>query len=339
MNRAMVSLLLALSDPEKDSPPRLPAGERDWRSWLSWADAQGVLPIVSRKLESPSIASAVPAWVREQAAAAYTASWGRNMLLESHLVEFGLALQRPGLRAIVLKGPALAETVYPEMGMRPFTDIDLLIARADVPAASQILTDLGYQPDCPPNELGAVGGLCKACFLKRTDDMPLCIEAHWDVVNSPSLRARCSVTFEDLVSDAAPWGDSAVFMFPCPEDLLLTCVLHLAVGHRLDRVVLFVDLLQVLRRMAGRFEWGRFFQKADRCGAGLICASVLRLTTDLFPLPLTDEARKEIGDRLRAPKLWRLLLDGRQAIGPDTWGKSVRLRAYREAIKRFGKSR
>jgi hypothetical protein len=71
----------------------------------------------------------------------------------------------------------------------------------------------------------------------------------------------------------------------------------------------------------------------------LICASALRLTDDLFPLPMPQEVTQEIRRRLRPTWLWRLVLDGRQAINAEAWETWVRLHIYREMIKRLGQRR
>ena len=337
MTRPSVSLMLSLSDPERDKnrPISCPGGDFDWRSWLSAAEKQGVLPIISKNFEGVSPGN-VPAWVIEEAARSYTAAWARNMFLENEIEEFARALSETEIRAIVLKGPALAESVYPEMGMRPFTDIDLLIARDAVPEVCALLRRMGYKPDFTETEMSAEDGLRKTCFQRKIEDLDSCIEVHWDAVNSPSLRARCSVKFADLSPDARPWSACPALSFPCPEDSLITCLIHLAVGHRFDRLVLFVDVLQILRRTKSEFDWPKFFHKADRYGAGLVCASALRLTDDLFPLPISPEYMKEIRRRLRLPWLWKLVLNGQQAANCEAWGTWVRLHIYREMIKRFG---
>ena len=44
---------------------------------------------------------------------------------------------------IPLKGPALAEALYPDPGLRPFTDLDLLVRREDAARAVALLGEVG----------------------------------------------------------------------------------------------------------------------------------------------------------------------------------------------------
>src|SRR5205823_6343094 len=56
-----------------------------------------------------------------------------------------LALDAAGIQTVALKGPALAERLYPEAAMRRCTDLDLLIAERDIERAARALEPLGYE--------------------------------------------------------------------------------------------------------------------------------------------------------------------------------------------------
>ena len=55
------------------------------------------------------------------------------------------AFDRASVPVIPLKGPALGEALYRDPGLRPFTDLDLLVRRADVARAVALLSNLGYR--------------------------------------------------------------------------------------------------------------------------------------------------------------------------------------------------
>ncbi len=59
------------------------------------------------------------------------------------------ALRERGVRPLLLKGPAIATWLYPELPRaRPYHDIDLLVRPSDRAATERTLADLGYLP--PP---------------------------------------------------------------------------------------------------------------------------------------------------------------------------------------------
>jgi len=57
------------------------------------------------------------------------------------------ALQEGGIPALLIKGHALARTVYPDPAVRQSSDIDILVRPEDIPAGAAILEKLGYS--CP----------------------------------------------------------------------------------------------------------------------------------------------------------------------------------------------
>lgn len=48
---------------------------------------------------------------------------------------------------LLLKGIALAASVYPEPHLRPMRDVDLLVDAAEVPALTAVLAELGFRPE------------------------------------------------------------------------------------------------------------------------------------------------------------------------------------------------
>ena len=73
----------------------------------------------------------------------YSASLRHEQLCAA-LAEIAETLSQKGLQAVVLKGMALAEIVYPHPACRPMEDLDLLVRPDDRGAASEVLVSLGY---------------------------------------------------------------------------------------------------------------------------------------------------------------------------------------------------
>jgi hypothetical protein len=82
----------------------------------------------------------------------------------------------------VLKGPALAATVYPSIALRPFGDLDLLLPRQHLATAVQALRSLGYQeayPDKIPRFTEMVSNNIE--FRSTTPRRPI-VELHWGLI-------------------------------------------------------------------------------------------------------------------------------------------------------------
>ena len=61
------------------------------------------------------------------------------------------AFQADDIPALVLKGAALSHLVYPESGLRPMSDLDILVPRPEVWRAGQVLAKLGFDVPLPPD--------------------------------------------------------------------------------------------------------------------------------------------------------------------------------------------
>jgi len=108
-------------------------GGIDWDLFLHLAADHGISALVYHhlvKTAPPSLPEgSLPASVSAALREAYYANTARNALL-FHKAALALAkLRKLGLPFMLVKGAALALTVYPPAGLRYFSDIDLLVPR------------------------------------------------------------------------------------------------------------------------------------------------------------------------------------------------------------------
>lgn len=54
-----------------------------------------------------------------------------------------------GIQALVLKGAALTHLIYPEPGLRPMSDLDILVSKSDLWQAQSLLAELGFNASLP----------------------------------------------------------------------------------------------------------------------------------------------------------------------------------------------
>lgn len=104
--------------------------------------------------------------------------WGGNHQRLRRLGEVVDVLEAAGVRVAVLKGAALAPRLYEGLGERPFSDLDLLVDPAQVPAAAAALGTLGFEPD-PPRHLDDLELRHAATF--RAPPGPA-VDLHWNLL-------------------------------------------------------------------------------------------------------------------------------------------------------------
>jgi hypothetical protein len=204
--------------------------------------------------------------------------------------------------ASVVKGPVFARRLYSVRGDRLYTDIDLLVEDGAMGRAIATMGELGYA-----REDGLQDGLRRSMEYKFTHPKHgnVLIELHGDMVHYPMLRRRAAFGRRELL--LAGDGDGEA-----PGALLATAIVHATLGHKLDRLIMLVDVLQAARRLP-QADQGRFAETLAGLRLGLECAVCLGLTARLFG----DAATAELAGRFRSGprhRLGKLLVPPRAVI-------------------------
>ena len=157
-----------------------------------------------------------------------------------------------GLRMLAIKGPVLAWHAYGDIGARPFTDLDLLVAPADVPRTVDLLRELQYTAEYRFSTR-------RDAWFRRVDgDYPLVHTATGQLVE---LHARpLSLRFSGMAPFEALWERRSIVPladWPVPslgdDDTFLLQALHGA-KHRWERLEWVGAMGELLRLRAGDVE-------------------------------------------------------------------------------------
>lgn len=203
-----------------------------------------------------------------------------------------------GIACLVLKGTALAHTVYATPWVRPGADIDLLVHEDDRARAMALLNDSGWQPD-----LASDGPLISAQrTLRRAQHaLSLPLDLHWRVSNHWSIATALS--FERLWEERHPLGSVAPEAYwPGPLNALLHACAHravhfhapyqLATASRLgDRLVWLEDIRRLVEILTAE-RWARLPSQAANVG-------LLQITKSALNAAFSDDA-----GRLRQLARW-----------------------------------
>jgi len=83
---------------------------------------------------------------------------------------------------VILKGAALATTIYPNPALRPLSDIDLLIPRQHLEPAVQALKSLGYREPYPEMAPELNRAIHYHTHLRGGPQQSVAVELHWNLV-------------------------------------------------------------------------------------------------------------------------------------------------------------
>jgi len=116
----------------------------DWDDVIQQSVRHGITPLLYQRLKALSPSANIPDSIVQKLQEIYLHNAARNMRLYHELSTVLKILQNEDIPVIVLKGAALAETVYQNIALRPMGDVDLLVKKEDLHRAETTLLNLGY---------------------------------------------------------------------------------------------------------------------------------------------------------------------------------------------------
>jgi hypothetical protein len=271
------------ADPAADrrqSVSSLVQGQRGgggWPALLSAAGAHALIPMVYYSLRHDG---AAPADAHDLFRGPAILAAIRQARLQRALGEVLARLNAVGVGSIVLKGPALAATVYAERALRPYLDLDLWCSEADWAAIHRELSALGFvaliqrRPSPPPKVWGRMG-YSHNVYYRSADDVA--VEIHF----APwwhDLLPRLGAAIWDR-SVAVPLAGQPTRIL-APEDQLLQLAIHLH-RHGYARLIWFSDLAHLLLCYPS-LDWDVVIATARQEGFGLSVYASLRYLSDLL---------------------------------------------------------
>jgi hypothetical protein len=149
-------------------------------------------------------------------------------------------LAEAGVKALILKGSALAYTHYSHAWLRPRLDLDLLVSPDDRLRGSEVLERVGYAP--ATHFAGQL--VTYQSQLRRTDRLGVIdrVDLHWRIAN-PHVFAD-TFTFDELNGQSVPvpqLGPSARTLSSA-HALLLACLHRVAHHANSDRLIWLYDI-------------------------------------------------------------------------------------------------
>jgi hypothetical protein len=185
-------------------------------------------------------------------------SWYDNQRL-FHGVGSALdALEDAGVRAMLLKGVPLALQCYPEIGLRPMEDIDMLVEPGRAREAIAVLERAGWPATPAVEDPEAVPyGEQMMHQVACRGESGQWIDLHWRFV--PWVARDGSGYDPALWASARPLAVAGhATLSPCPDDLLLLVLLHAYRAGWATAPRWVADATFLLRAMGDEIDWDRF---------------------------------------------------------------------------------
>lgn len=332
------------SQPAADRTERLRAllqQDVDWAYLFATAKRHGMQPLLYWGLNS-CCPEAVPPTFLDQLRDHFQNNAQHNLVLTRELLRLLDLFEAHQIPAIPFKGPVLAHSVYGNLALRQFGDLDILVHRRDLPKAGDLLASAGYssQFDLPSTQELETRRLGQWLFIER-DRL---VELHWQLL---PRYFGFPLDLEPLWQRLAPvpLAGREVMTF-APEDLLLILCVHGA-KHMWERLAWICDVVMLVGAHKG-MDWDRLISWARSLGGERMLLLGLFLADDLLgadlPLAIRQRARADPAVRSLAAQVQQWLFA--EAAGPpsstskfpfhirarERWGDRLRYVFYKTVI-------
>lgn len=167
-------------------------------------------------------------------------------------------LDSVGVKCMPFKGPALALVAYPNLNLREFGDLDILVRQSDVESARRLLETLGFRSPFKNQNLHK-----RHHVVYLREDNGFAVELHWALAGHAYPRYRHGSLLWDEREEKMILGASVAW--PTPERLYVYLCTH-AFRHDWERLQWLRDL-PFLVRAQGNFDWNKVRVIAKDYGA------------------------------------------------------------------------
>ena len=188
-----------------------------------------------------------------------------------------LAFRQEQVRVLVMKGPALAWSVYPDAAMRPYDDIDLLVPPKQFTKARKIMEMLGYECEAKIFEILKDVQFEEHFYYRDQSMKKLLVEIHWDLHRF--YGAKQKITLDDLYDNAITVNTSSFYFETFnPVDSLLHMVAHTGFSHSKDiRLSWICDIAQISSRLEAPQDWISLQTKSVEWGIRLLMERFIKM--------------------------------------------------------------
>jgi hypothetical protein len=244
----------------------------DWNYIIKCSVKQGISPLLYWNLSKINDYKAVPHEIVKSLEKMYYNNLARNILLYDELSKILTAFKKADIDTIVLKGAFLAEKIYKNIGLRPMSDIDLLIKEKDLQKAKKELAELKYSATSifPTKLHEQQHGILSGDLSFIHQNKKSVIDIHWDI---QPFEYSYNVDINKFWNNAKPIkiADVEILTF-ASENILQHLCLHLHRHITLSTAFSYIppakplrdycDIAEVTRHYKDTINWNYLLQSS-----------------------------------------------------------------------------
>ncbi len=209
-----------------------------------------------------------------------------NLIQIKHLHEISGLLQAEDIKFIPLKGLSLITDTYPDIGMRAFSDLDILIHPADFDKCAEVLKKSSYKFE-PSLTRGVMTNPGQECMAVSQDN--LWIDIHYRFFTwyeeKYIFKIDSAKFYENTVNKLWKGYDLAYMKKEEEFYYLLMCIFR----YRLSTFQYYLDADAILKTHGESFDWDLVKSYLWRSPLKKYLKRYLKFMRDRLKTPIPDE--------------------------------------------------
>ncbi len=235
----------------------------DWNFLINNIIERGIAPLFYKKHKFLSNQNLIPTFATRKLKSVYYTTLHRSLLMYESFKIILNAFNSQNIQVVALKGIFLSESLYKDIGLRQFSDIDLLVREEDGKKCLEILEELGYETYYDElNEYLWIEGELVHYQARILNDVS--VEIH---IKLNHITEKYNLEINEIWKNIVPVKifnlDLNVLEFN--HMLIHLCVhldRHLRIGH--VQFTSFCDIVNILDIYSTNIDWNSFIMACDK---------------------------------------------------------------------------
>lgn len=271
--------------------PRTPDGN-EWPTIAETAIRSGLAPLLYASFKKMDSSIQVPLHTLDQLRDAHFRSNVSNMFMYWELARLLDSFAAENIPVILLKGPALALQLYPDPGLRPFTDLDLLVHESQAEKSLALLARRGYSP-LPEMIPGFERRFSGQQAYTRIGRSPSQVDLHWHLFVIAYYRKHIPIDwFWQRTAPIEIGGRKALAL--TPEAQLIHLCSHYKLHHHREGLIWLYDIALLVARHSKNMNWGEWLRAVRDFGLSLPVQSAFAETENRWGVSPPPDAKRSI---------------------------------------------
>jgi len=253
----------------------------DYDRLYNLSSLNGVLPLIYNRSKQFNI---FPAEFINKLHFEYLKTAATNLLQSQELIRIIQVLNNADIDVIPLKGPVAAENIFGDVGLYPFSDLDILVRTADLDKSGELLKqEAGY---VMPEDIGKT--LLSDHYHYIYSNGRHSLEVHWNLVK------RYYQIPEGFWWEGTGQGDFQGITITElePEKYLLYLIFRLF-DHQFSPMRFMVLAAEFINSQKGDINWKKFIGYAEKYRMTRLVHFVLKLLGELLASNVPEQFIKK----------------------------------------------